>query len=142
MLSIFIKIKTGVEIYQIFYATPHPTGLEKLKESIWDVFDGDRFHRNSSIAEGQGVLWDLDTAKEINAKDFSKEAQELILKQFSEKTVTFNEISNFILEETMLRSGQIIDYVLKPLIKENKIVKGNKGNKQNYKNDTFKFVKE
>jgi len=135
------KNKPGVELYQIFYATPHLEGLKKLKKSIWDIFDGDCFHKNSSTSSGQGTLFGSDVVKEMNIKNFSKEAQELILKEFSEKTVAYCEISSYVLESTMLRDGQIIDEVLKPLIKAHKIKKCNKViYNHNYKNDTFKFV--
>ena len=36
----------NVELYQILYATPNIRGLEVLKDSLWDVFDGEEFHRN------------------------------------------------------------------------------------------------
>lgn len=36
----------NVELYQILYATPSIRGLEVLKDSLWDVFGGEEFHRN------------------------------------------------------------------------------------------------
>ena len=34
------RISTNVELYQILYLTPNIRGLEKLKDVIWNVFDG------------------------------------------------------------------------------------------------------
>ena len=36
----------NVELYQILFATPNLRGLEVLKETLWDVFNGNEFHRN------------------------------------------------------------------------------------------------
>ena len=46
------RTEKNVELYQIVFATPNPKGLEKLKEVLWNVFNGAEFHRNR-IDSGQ-----------------------------------------------------------------------------------------
>ncbi len=131
------RIKTNVEYYHILFATPSIKGLELFKETLWDLFDGAKHYKYENVAEGQLHLFDDST---LNLEYLSHEAQDLLLDYFIGKTINYEDINVFLLEKTMLKSGQIINNVLKPMINKNLVIKNNiMNNKNNYKNDTYTF---
>lgn len=134
------RIKTNVELYHIIYATPNPKGLMKIKESLWDVFNGDTFFKNGSNRK-QISFFDDSEVKEMNVQNFSIEAQDFLFKQFCGQTISYKIICEFVLEHTMLKDSHIIDYLLNPLINQGKIIKNNTNGKRNFKNDSYTFVK-
>lgn len=134
------RIKTNVELYHIIYATPNPKGLMKIKESLWDVFKGDTFFKNGTD-RGQISLFDDSEFKEMNAQNFSIEAQDLLIKQFNGQTIDYEIICEFVLEHTMLKDSHIINYLLNPLIDQGKVIKNNTKSKRDFKNDSYTFVK-
>lgn len=133
----------NVELYQILYATPNIRGLEVLKESLWDVFDGEEFHRNSPY-DNQNIeqlsMFTPQENKRIKLDEYAEEAKEIVRTAFTGMTVTYESIERKILEETMLTATQIIDPVLKPLIAEGKLQKCGNAGKRNYKGDNYIFL--
>ena len=134
------RIKTNVELYHIIYATPNPKGLIKIKDSLWTVFNGDSFFKNGTAGD-QLSLFDENEFKEMNVQNFSREAQELLLAKYSNKTVDYQTICKFVLEHTMLKDSHIINYLLKPLVEQGKIIKNNTKGRRDYKNDFYTFIK-
>lgn len=134
------RIKTNVELYHIIYATPNPKGLMKIKESLWDIFKGDTFFKNGT-GEDQISLFDDSELKEMNAQNFSIEAQDLLIKQFNGQTINYEMICEFVLEHTMLKDSHIINYLLNPLINQGKVIKNNTKSKRDFKNDSYTFLK-
>lgn len=133
----------NVELYQILYATPSIRGLEVLKDSLWDVFDGVEFHRNhapkTSVIE-QISMFDDEDPKEQRLREYAQEAKRIVCEEFQGQTVEYAVIEQKILEETMLKDSQIIEPVLKPLIEEEKIKKCNNVRKSNFKKDSYSFI--
>lgn len=134
------RIKTNVELYHIIYATPNPKGLIKIKDSLWTVFNGDSFFKNGTAGD-QLSLFDENEFKEMNVQNFSREAQELLLAKYSNKTIDYQTICEFVLEHTMLKDSHIINYLLKPLVEQGKIIKNNTKGRRDYKNDFYTFIK-
>lgn len=133
------RIKTNVELYHIIFATPSNKGLLKIKDSLWDIFNGDTFFKNNGNSNQMSFFDDSDY-KQMNIQNFSKDAKEFLCKEFKNKTVDYQTISNYVLEHTMLKDSQIKKNILEPLIKQRIIVKNNTINKSNYKNDTYTFI--
>lgn len=133
------RIKTNVELYHIIFSTPNSAGLKKIKDSLWEIFKGDCFFKNGSYNE-QLSLWNDEDIRCMNAQNFAKEAQNIIVEKFNGKLISYDEISNFVLENTMLKDAHIIKYLLIPLIEQGKISKTNSHGKTNYKEDTFSFI--
>lgn len=134
------RIKTNIELYHIIYATPNPKGLIKIKDSLWTVFNGDCFFKNGTAGD-QLSLFNENEFKEMNVQNFSREAQELLLAKYSNKTVDYQTICEFVLEYTMLKDSHIINYLLKPLVEKGKIIKNNTKSTRDYKNDFYTFIK-
>lgn len=133
----------NVELYQIFYATPSIRGLEVLKDSLWDVFDGVEFHRNHAPKTSdieQISMFDDEDPKEQRLREYAQEAKRIVCEEFQSQTVEYAVIEQKILEETMLKDSQIIEPVLKPLIAEEKIKKCNNVRKSNFKKDSYSFI--
>lgn len=133
------RIKTNVELYHIIFATPSPKGLIKIKESLWDVFNGDIYFKNN-IDKNQLTLFDNNEVQKMNVQNFSEEAQTLLYNKYSNQTISYDVIRKFALESTMLKESHIIKYLIIPLIEKGKIIKNNIKNKRNYKEDTYKFL--
>lgn len=143
IFSYEFKIQTNTELYQIMYFTPNIRGLEKLKEALWDTFKGKEFHRNEIQTDiEQTSLFTAADEKDMATEARAIEAKEMLLSWLDEKNeVCYIDIETFIIENTILNSGQIINYVLKPLIEEKRIKKlGYSKRANNYKND--KYIKE
>ena len=133
----------NVELYQILYATPSIRGLEVLKDSLWDVFDGVEFHRNHAPKTSdieQISMFDDEDPKEQRLREYAQEAKRIVCEEFQSQTVEYAVIEQKILEETMLKDSQIIEPVLKPLIEEEKIKKCNNVRKSNFKKDSYSFI--
>ena len=116
------RIKTNVELYHIIYATLNVKGLMKIKESLWDVFNGDIFFKNGYNQE-QISFFDDTRVKEMNIQNFSSEAQEFLVKKYYGQTINYQIICEFVLEHTMHKESHIINYLLIPLINQGKVKK-------------------
>lgn len=137
LFSYEFKSKKNVELYQIIFVTPSNKGLEKLKEVLWKVFDGKEFHRNSEET-GQLSLFSTDDEKELRAQEYSTEAKRMLMKRYNGTIISYTTIEMYVIENTMLREGQIIKYVIKPLIDEGVLIKSGKTRTaNNYKADTY-----
>ena len=73
----------------------------------------------------------------MNEEYYCNEAKNIIRTKYANSEVTYNEILIYLLEHSMLRKGQILRGVIKPLIKEGKIEKLNYLGKNNYLNDSY-----
>lgn len=137
------KTKTKNEIYQIMFFTPSAKGLEKLKEALWDTFKGKEFHQNKDVQEGgmQLSLFSPNEDIEMYAKYYATDAIHIICDSFKGQEKSYKEIELFIIENTLLKEGQVIEYIIKPLIKDKRIEKLNITKKSNYKLDKYKFIK-
>jgi three-Cys-motif partner protein len=131
-------ITNNVELYQIIYFTPHIRGLEKVKDALWETFNGRQFHRNIITTQTQQMsLFTPEMDKDMSLNEYSNFAKEMLLNNYENKTVSYKELEIYLLENTMLKSTHIIGNVLKPLIFDSKIIKQNLKGKANYKADNF-----
>lgn len=128
---------TNVPLYSIIYASPHYRGLEEIKESFWKIFEGDPFYRNTKENSSDTKQISLIDDKQLNEEYYCNEAKNIIRTKYANSEVTYNEILIYLLEHSMLRKGQILRGVIKPLIKEGKIEKLNYSGKNNYLNDSY-----
>ena len=128
---------TNVPLYSIIYASPHYRGLEEIKESFWKIFEGDPFYRNTKENSSDTKQISLIDDKQLNEEYYCNEAKNIIRTKYANSEVTYNEILIYLLEHSMLRKGQILRGVIKPLIKEGKIEKLNYLGKNNYLNDSY-----
>ncbi len=101
---------------------PSAKGLEKLKDVLWKVFDGKEFHRNEDET-GQLSFFSTEDEKELRAKEYATEAKRMLLKKYSGAKVSYPTIEMYLIENTMLREGQIIKYVIKPMLDEGILTK-------------------
>ena len=114
-----------------------------MKDSLWDVFDGEEFHRNHApkISDVEQIsMFDDEDPKEQRLREYAQEARRIICEEFKGQIVEYAVIEQKILEETMLKDSQIIEPVLKPLIDEEKIRKCNNVRKTNFKKDSYAFI--
>lgn len=136
-LSYPFRNRNNTELYQIMFITPSDKGLDKLKQAIWNTFNGQDYYRTVETSQAQLSLFSTEDDKEYRAKQYGAEAFELIKAKFGNKTVTYQQLSEFILARSILMSSQIISYILKPYIAQGKIIKKNLGNKSNYTKDSY-----
>lgn len=135
------RIVSNTELYQIIFVTPHIEGMRKIKIALWDTFHGVAYHRNARVPETiQGRLFSDEEIEDSTALGYATDAQELLVDHYSgQHNVTYEEIATFLLERTMLRDGQFINLVLKPLIKNGRAIKDGKVRSGNYKGDSYSF---
>ena len=134
------KTVTNMELYQIMFFTPNIRGLEKLKEALWDTFNGKEFHRNQTQQSVEQMsLFTKEDEKDWRIEAHSSTAKEMLLDRFSTKgEIDYIDFESFIIENTMLNGNQILEYVLKPLIQDGKVTKmGYVKRSSNYKSDKY-----
>lgn len=85
-------------------------------------------------------LFDKKQIQVTSAQQFTLDAQELLLQNFSGRELHFNQIQNYIIEETLLKPSHVLNMVIRPLIKNGKIIKKNYVSKQNYKGDWYSII--
>lgn len=132
------RTKTNTPLYSIVFATPNKRGLEKIKESYWRVFEGDPFYRNSSESDLEDTMQlSLFEDRKMNEAMYISEAKELLMENFRNYTVSYDTIAAFLLDTTMLKKGQILSGVIKPLIHDGKIVKMNNNGARDFLRDEY-----
>ena len=137
-LSYTFRNSKNVELYQILFITPHAKGLDKLKQAIWDTFNGQEYYRTDITHVGQLSLFSEQDDREYWAKTHASEAMNILKAKYIGKIIAYDEIEKAILPQSLLMSSQIINYLIKPNIASGNIVKQNKVNtKSNYKNDSY-----
>lgn len=134
------KTVKNMELYQIMFFTPNIKGLEKLKEALWDTFNGKDFHKNQTeSASLQMSFFTEEDEKDWMTELHSTTAKKLLLEYFMGKgEIEYVTIESFIIENTMLNGNQILEHVLKPLIQDGEIKKlGYVSRSSNYKKDKY-----
>ena len=137
------RTRKNVPLYNIVYATPNIRGLEEIKDTFWRVFDGNPFFLNYEEQEKNlesTQQFQLFNNKDLNELSYSKEAQKRLINNYYSMTISYDDIVIYILENTMLRKGQVIKTVIKPLICDGKIVKLNKKSIKDYTHDLYSVI--
>ena len=140
--------ETNVELYQIMYLTPKDTGLEKLKDALWETFKGFSYYRNPSKKKDDSQQMSLFTPEieeqlEKSTEEYIiscnvEQARAIISSLPNKKHLSYNDLAIPILEKTMLKKSHLRKYVFETLIKEGKLVKLNENvRKNNYTNDFY-----
>ena len=128
----------NVELYQILFVTPHSKGLDKLKQAVWDTFNGQEYYKTDITHVGQLSLFSAQDDKEYWAKTHALEAMNLLKSKYSGKIVKYTDIEQLVLPQSLLMSSQLINYLIKPNIEAGAIIKQNKAKtKSNYKDDYY-----
>ena len=140
LLAYPFRQSKNVELYRIVFVSPHPKGVDKLKETLWQVFEGDRYFRTDSQKEsGQLSLFSSEENREMTAKFYAEEIKNKLVDEFKTRIVDFYTIALYVCENSLFASTQIVKYVIKPLIVEGRIVKLNRLNRLNYKEEDYRF---
>ena len=136
------KTTTNNEIYQIMFFTPNIRGLEKLKEALWETFNGKEFHRNEKENDVEQIsIFTEEDDKNWMIKQHSAVAKQQIITMLKGQILDFPQLEAFIIENTILNCNQIIENVLQPLIENKQVQKlGIVSNKNNYKKDKYKIL--
>jgi len=142
VFSYQFRTSTNTELYQIIFATPHIKGLEVLKDALWKTFKGKFFHRNYDVNPQQMSLFTDNDDRQLLLDIHASAAKDLLQQKFAGQTVAYEQIKQFLTENTMMRTTDFLRSVLKPLIKQRLVIKqGIPKNKSNYKNDEYTFIK-
>lgn len=141
-LSYPFRNSKNVELYQILFLTPSDKGLDKLKQAIWNTFNGQDYFRADRVAAGQLSLFSPLDDKDYRAKIYAEDAFDLLYTRFAGSTLTYAQIEHLILGHSLLMSSQIINYVIKPKITARQLVKQNLNGKSNYRQDSYYIVEK
>lgn len=141
-LAYEFKTQTNAELYQIMFFTPNSAGLDKIKEALWETFNGQFSHRNKAQDNsGQIQMFTADDDRQMLLNMHSAEAKNLLLQKYKgQKDIHYDVWVDYILSNSMLKSSYILNNLLKPLIASGQIIKLNKGViKSNFKKDFYDF---
>ena len=130
----------NAELYYIIFFTPNRRGLELIKETIWEVFNGEEsFKKQIDIDKNQLKLFNTD-ALLINT--YSRPMREAIINLAKEKReLSYDDIETYVLENSLLKETQIIKPIINPLI-DGKIIEKITPpgiRKSNYKQSKYKI---
>lgn len=128
-------IETNAELYQIVYLTPNIRGLEKLKETLWETFNGTSYYRNPAKEQvGQMSLFTPEIEEQLaeSTEAYIIQSNVDLVKDLlhwvpNKKHVSYIEIEQIILEGTMLKKTHLINHIFKPFINEGILIKLNEG---------------
>ncbi|CAL7879266.1 three-Cys-motif partner protein TcmP [Fusobacterium necrophorum] len=139
IFSYSFKNKKNTEIYRIMFITPNIRGIEKLKEALWNIFKGLPCYKN---IENKNQLTMFREEKEVSLLEYAaSEAREFLLDKFNKDTIlVYDDIKKFLIQKTILKDGQFIKHVIKPLIKEKKIKKMGDVSNKDFKGDSYKIL--
>ena len=136
------KNKTNAELYYIVFFTPNKKGLELLKETIWNVFNGeDAFTKKVDYDKNMPKLFDTNP---LLAETYGNNIKDKLLAFIGDKTFHYEILETYILEKSMLMEGQIIKYVIKPLIDSKQLIKITPQGKtqRNFKDCTYQCIQK
>lgn len=105
--SFDMKNGSNQTIYRLIFGTNSIQDLRKMKESMWKVDGQGTFTFSDRTDPFQTVLFEL----KPNYNDLKK----LLIDQFRGKTVTIEEINEFIITETAYLDSKIKTEILKPM---------------------------
>lgn len=130
----------NAELYYIIFFTPSKKGLELIKESIWEVFNGEEsFKKEIDIDKSQLKLFSTD---DLLISAYSWPMKESIIKLAYEKgELSYGDIETFVLENSLLKDSHIIKPIINPLL-ENGILEKITPlgvRKNNYKESKYKI---
>lgn len=137
--SYSFRNQKNAEIYQIIFITPNLKGLEKIKEALWQTFGGEEYHRNHQSASYQASIFSLDAGKDIRKELYGEEARQVLIDELVPGRYTYDQIAAFVLQRSMLRTSDIIQHVIKPLIVNGVIKKLNIAGARNFKKDSYEI---
>lgn len=130
----------NTELYYIIFFTPNKRGLELIKESIWEVFNGEEsFKKQIDIDKDQLKLFNTD---DLLISTYSDSMKELITKLASEKEeLSYEDIETYVLENSLLKESHIIKPIINPLLESKIIEKITPAGvrKNNYKESKYKI---
>lgn len=97
--------------YYLIYATKHNLGLDKMKQSMWNLAPSGDYRFSDKEAYGRQIVF--------IQPDFTL-GRDQILRQFSGKTVSIEEVEKFVIEKTDFPSTKYRMPILKKLMEEAK----------------------
>ena len=130
----------NAELYYIIFFTPNKRGLELIKESIWEVFNGEEsFKKQIDIDKSQLKLFDTD---ELLISTYSGPMKESIIKLALDKgELSYEDIETYVLENSLLKDSHIIKPIINPLLETGILEKITPDGvrKNNYKESKYKI---
>lgn len=130
----------NAELYYIIFFTPNKRGLELIKESIWEVFNGEEsFKKQIDIDKSQLKLFDTD---ELLISTYSGPMKESIIKLVLDKgELSYEDIETYVLENSLLKDSHIIKPIVNPLLETGILEKITPDGvrKNNYKESKYKI---
>lgn len=130
----------NAELYYIIFFTPSKRGLELIKESIWEVFNGEEsFKKQIDIDKSQLKLFDTD---ELLISTYSGPMKESIIKLALDKgELSYEDIETYVLENSLLKDSHIIKPIINPLLETGILEKITPDGvrKNNYKESKYKI---
>ncbi len=130
----------NAELYYIIFFTPNKRGLELIKESIWEVFNGEEsFKKQIDIEKSQLKLFDTD---DLLISTYSGPMKESIIKLALDKgELSYEDIETHVLENSLLKDSHIIKPIINPLLETGILEKITPDGvrKNNYKESKYKI---
>lgn len=108
--SFNVRNRKNVTLFDLIYATNHIQGLAKMKEAMWKADPSGNFTFRDNTNPDQLVLFK-------DEPDFSI-LRDQLLKKYKGKTVTIDEIENYVLVETAFLRSHIRQKNLLPMERE------------------------
>lgn len=139
--SYFMQMQTvkHITLYNLIYITPHIEGLRKMKEAAWKVFG---FHDTYSSIDRDRTQPNLfGETSETDAYDENRNKIKRFLVKYNSEHISFDDLEKYCLSRTIFYSGNIINNVIKPFIKEGLLIKPDNVNSNKFKGVLYKINK-
>ncbi len=125
-------------LYYLLYFTPNLKGLRKIKNATWKSFGCNNEY--SPINIERDYLNIFGETEEEEKERYVLEDYKEHLKSLKGTVISYSSIEEYILQNTPLSEGKILDIIIRPLIKENLLLKQNVNGKNKYKDDDYLVI--
>jgi hypothetical protein len=118
----------GKRLYDLFYCTREPIGLDRMKQAMWKVAPSGDFSFRDRFA-GMDVIF----GSEVDTGPLRAD----LLKHFAGQAVTIEAITDYVVAATPYASTHVKRITLAPMQTQGLITSPNQGKKNTYPNGTI-----
>ncbi len=134
---VIMKNEKNAPLYYLIFLTPSIRGLEKVKEATWNIIGYHEEYCANYKERDPNQLNLFNETPEDEAFVDALYRLESIFNKYNGQELSFEEIEVICLQKTFMKSTHVINRVIKPLIKVNKMIKKGNVGKINFKKDKY-----
>jgi len=118
----------GKEVYDLFYCTREPIGLDRMKQAMWKIAPLGDFSFRDRFAGYDIIFGDTVDTRPLRAD---------LLRQFAGQAITIESIVDYVIASTPFASNHVKSLTLAEMQRQDLISSPNQRRKNTYPNGTI-----